>query len=127
MVLITGATSGIGLELAKVFARNNHDLILIARRIGKLEQIKNQIEFEFGVKVRIFSKDLTNKAAPTEIFDELLKENIRVDVFVNNAGYGDYGAFADVDWEKQYNMVELNIQAMMHMTKLFITPMLQQK
>jgi short-subunit dehydrogenase len=126
-VLITGATGGIGYSLAKVFARENYNLVLAARNQEKLNQIKNKLEREHDIKVKTISIDLIKPTAANEIFEELTKDNIIVDILVNNAGYGDYGLFSEANWERQYNLVQLNIQALMHMTHLFMKPMLQRK
>ena len=92
--LITGASGGIGYELAKLFAKEKSKLVIIARSKGKLENIKNEIENKYDVKVYVLVKDLTKKDSSKEIYDELKENNIDIDILVNNAGFGYYGKFS---------------------------------
>jgi len=103
--LITGASGGIGYELAKVFAKNKHDLILVARSTDKLNQIQHELSGEYGVNVVSLTHDLSDNAAPQTLFDQLQEQNRTVDVLVNNAGFGDNTAFATSDWAKQNSML----------------------
>lgn len=121
--LITGASGGIGHELAKIFAREGYNLVLVARSENKLIDLQKKLEKQYRVSVEIIVKDLSVKDAPADIYRTLSEANKHIDVLVNNAGFGDYGEFAEVDWNKQYSMVQLNIVALMHMTKLFLQPM----
>ena len=95
-VLITGASSGIGLELAKLFAADKSDLVLVARNHGALEKLAEELRRDYGVDVLVEPNDLANAAAPQAIFDGLTAKGISVDVVVNNAGFGSLGAFADL-------------------------------
>src|SRR5258708_7878576 len=95
--LITGASTGIGYELAKVFAENGHDLVLVARGTARLEKVAAECESLGQIKSQVLVKDLSMPGAPVEIYDQLMRDNVRVDVLVNNAGFGTYGPFATID------------------------------
>lgn len=123
--LITGASSGIGLEFAHIFAKNGHDLVLIARSEDKLTELAKKIESSYSVKVKVLPKDLSDKNAPQEIFDELQRENIEVEYLVNNAGFGGYGRFYETDWKKEEAMIQVNITALAELSKLFVKQMVK--
>ena len=123
--LITGASAGIGLELARVFAREGHDLVLVARNEAKLRQLADELTEKFKVSVRVLVKDLGLPRAPDEIFMELQGAGLRVDVLVNNAGFGSYGFFSETDLDHELQMIQLNITALTHLTKLFLKEMLK--
>ncbi len=118
--LITGASSGIGLELARLFAADDSNLVLVARREDRLRALAHELKSEFGVDVFILPKDLSEKNAPKEIFDALQKENIQIDVVVNNAGFGTRGAVAEIDTDTQIDMIQVNVVALTHLTRLFL-------
>ena len=96
--LVTGASSGIGYELAKLFAKDGKNLVVVARSQDKLEELKEEIEKKYGTSVKVLTKDLSDSKAPQEIFSELESEDINVDVLVNNAGFTVYGMFSETDW-----------------------------
>ena len=121
--LITGASSGIGLALAEVFASNQYSLILVARSEAKLQDLSQELSSEYGIQATVFSHDLTDKDAPQRLFDQVQQNNLSVDVLVNNAGYGDYGEFVSSDWEKLQGMILLNVLATTHLTRLFLPAM----
>lgn len=123
-VLITGASAGIGYELAHIFAQNKYDLVAAARREDRLIELKTKIEESHGVKVIPVTKDLSLAEAPKEIYEELKNQNTRVDVLVNNAGFGLQGAFKDTDPDAELNMVDLNIRTLTELTKLFLRDMI---
>lgn len=125
--LITGASIGIGRELAKLFAQNSHNLVLIARNAARLQEVAADLEKQFGVTAKAFPLDLTSSAAPQFLFDQLRRENIEIDVLVNNAGYGKLGAFAEIPYVESAGQIHLNITALTHLTKLFLAPMLERK
>ena len=124
-VLITGASTGIGAELAKRFAEGGFDLILVARNRDKLEQLAEEAGRRFGVSVRVVVKDLSEPAACGELIRELEEAGIEVHVLVNNAGIGVYGPFAETDWEREREMIRLNIEALTRLTKAFLPGMLR--
>lgn len=122
-VLITGASKGIGRELAIVFAKQGYELILVARSRELLEDLGKRLKKKYGTDVTVIEKDLAEKEAPEEIFQEL--KGREIEVLVNNAGFGDYKEFAHSEWEKQYVMIQLNVTALMHMTRLFLPSMVE--
>lgn len=125
--LITGGSGGIGLELAKVFARNGFDIVLVARSRDTLEAAAGQLEGQHDVKVHVFAADLRRREAPEAILDFLTNENISVEVLVNNAGFGLRGEFADTDVTRELEMIQVNIAALTHLTKLFLPQMIKRK
>ena len=118
--MITGASSGIGLELAELFAQQGHDLVLVARSEQKLEQLAMQYAIQYKVYTRVIAKDLARPESPEEIFRELQQEGVVVDVLVNNAGFGNYGHFKETDLQKELDMMHVNMVALTHLTKLFL-------
>lgn len=125
--LITGASSGIGYELAKVFAKNKTNLVLVARSEKKLREIAEELTKAHGIKVEVISKDVSILTSAKEIYDAVRQKSIRVDFLVNNAGFGDFGFFTDTKWEKELEMINLNITALTALTKLFVKDMVTQK
>ena len=123
--LITGSSNGIGLELARIHAEKGDNLVLVARSKDKLERLKEELEQKHNVGVYTIGKDLFNKDAAREVYDELIKQNISIDYLINNAGLGDFGLFAESDWNKQEKMINLNITALTHFTRLFLPEMLR--
>ncbi len=119
-VLVTGASSGIGMGLAKHFAADGSDLVLVARREDRLNELAEELKGEHGIEVHVLPKDLTKKTAPKEIFTHLNKEKIQVDVVVNNAGFGNKGHIADLDTDLQLDMIQVNLVALTHLTRLFL-------
>jgi len=122
--LITGASGGIGLALANTFAKNGYGLVLIARNQQKLDAVKNDLESKYKVRVKTLAKDLGQREAAQEIFNQLNSENIEIDTLVNNAGFAEYGEFASVPSDKQLAMVNLNIYTLTALTSLFLPSML---
>lgn len=125
--LITGASAGIGAALAKVFAAHDHDLVLVARRRDALEALAGQLEGKHGVKATVIVDDLGDPEAPDRIFAAVRDAGIQVDVLVNNAGFGLGGEFSETPIERESAMVQVNITALLHLTKLFIAPMLKRR
>lgn len=112
------------MELAKVFARHGHPLVLVARSTEKLGLLARELESRFKVVPLIISLDLSVAGAPAELFRQLQQRNIEVDYLVNNAGFGHYGFFGETDWEKEDQMIRLNVMALTDLTKLFLQPMI---
>jgi short-subunit dehydrogenase len=123
--LITGASSGIGYELAKLFAKDRYDLVLVARSAGKLTQFVDELQREFGITAKAVPLDLTVASAPQSLFDQLQRDGIAVDILVNNAGYGVLGEFAKVSPEDNSGQIQLNITALTNLTRLFLGPMIE--
>ena len=118
--LITGASSGIGLELARLFAADHYRLVLVARNRAALQQIGEELQARHGIEVRISPKDLAHPSSPIELYQELQETGIAVDVLVNNAGFGGSGPFLQTDWHHEAEMIQVNIVALTHLTKLFL-------
>ena len=121
--LITGASGGIGYELAKLFARDHHNLVLVARSADKLAQIASELQTQ-GVSVKTVALDLAEPLAPKFLFDQLQREGIAVDILVNNAGFGALGKFAQMPDDQIFGQINLNITALTQLTKLFLPTML---
>lgn len=119
-VLITGASSGIGMGLAKLFAADGSDLVLVARREDRLNELAEELKSEHGIEVHVLPKDLSKKTSPKEIFNQLKKEKIEIDVLVNNAGFGSRGTVSELDTDLQVDMVQVNAAALTHLTSLFL-------
>jgi short-subunit dehydrogenase len=122
--LITGASSGIGLELAKLFARDDYNLVLVARRREQLEALGEDLSKQYGIRFRAIAADLADPAAPAKIVRELAAASVAVDIVVNNAGFGELGPFATIDLETERRMIEVNVTALTVLTKLFLPGML---
>jgi uncharacterized protein len=125
-VLITGASSGIGWELAKLFAADGSRVVLVARRIERLEALAAEIRGNGG-EAEPFGCDLLDAGAPQKLFADLAARNIDVDVLVNNAGFGGAGKIASLPLERQLGMIQLNIAALTQLTRLFAPPMLARR
>ena len=127
IALITGASSGIGLELAKLFARESHDLALVARSYDTLKHIAENLQQTYGVQVKCYAKDLSVSSAPEEIFEVLQCEGGNVDVLVNNAGFGWRGEFTKMDSADALEMIQVNITSLTQLTRLFLPGMIERK
>lgn len=117
--LITGASSGIGLELARIHASHGSDLILVARSTTKLTNLKEELETAFGISVLNIPKDLSIPDSAQEVYDLVAEKEIEVEILINNAGFGDFGLYHETSWEKEEMMINLNILALSQLTKLF--------
>jgi len=127
IALITGASGGIGYELAKLMSKECDTLILVARNGERLNEVKKELERASPVMLKTFQANLASEEAVEEIYRELENSHIAVDILINNAGFGDYGFFVDTDWKKASDMIAVNISAVTHMTKLFAKGMIERK
>ena len=127
IALITGASSGIGLELAKLFARESHDLALVARSHDKLRIIAEDLQHTYGVQVKFYAKDLSVSSAPEELFEILQSEGGNIDVLVNNAGFGWRGEFAQMELTDALEMIQVNITTLTHLTRLVLPGMIDRR
>ncbi len=118
---------GIGLEFAHIFARNGHDLFLVARSADKLKNLSEELSAKYSVKAHYLPVDLSVEHGVETVFDEISKLGLTVDILVNNAGFGKFGLFAENDWAKEQQMISLNMGALTHLTKLFLPGMLARK
>lgn len=124
--LITGASSGIGLDLAQLMAPD-FDLIVTARNQNELEKIARDLEAAHGNRVHVIPADLTLPEAPQQMFAEIVRRGLQVDILINNAGFGLYGPFADSDAKASLGMVEVNIAALTTLTRLALPGMIERK
>lgn len=126
-VLITGASAGIGLELARIFAQHKSNLILVARREDTLKSLAGELSSKHKVDCRVLAADLADPTAPTTIFEYASKEGMNVDVVVNNAGFGANGKFAELPAQTQLNILQVNITALVHLSRLFLPSMIERR
>lgn len=120
VALITGASSGIGAEFARIHAEKGGDLVIVARGRDKLVQIKAELEEKHRVEVLVIAKDLSDPSAAQEIFDEVKAQGIEVENLINNAGFGGLGKFHERDWIRDLSMIQLNVIALTELTRLFL-------
>jgi short-subunit dehydrogenase len=125
--LITGASGGIGEDLARLFAADGHNLVLVARSRDKLARLSEELSGKHSVTARVVVSDLARAEAPQEIFDELQRDGVHVDALINNAGFGSYGLFAETDLRRELELLQVNVVALTHLTKLFLPAMLERR
>jgi uncharacterized protein len=125
-VLITGASGGIGYEMAKLFARDHHNLVLVARSADKLAQVAKELQ-AYGVTVKTIALDLAAPPAPKFLFDQIQREGITIDILINNAGFGAFGNFAQMPEQEILGQIDLNIRALTELTRLFLPPMIARR
>lgn len=121
--LVTGATMGIGYELTKLFAKDGYDLVIVARSEAELMQMAVDLNLEYGVNVTPIAKDLFEPNAGEELYNEVIAKGITVNVLVNDAGQGVYGKFAETDLQAELDIIQLNVSALVVLTKLFLKDM----
>ena len=126
-VLITGASSGIGRELARQFGGDGADLVLIARSEDRLRELAGELTAEYGVTVEVVPADLSRPGSPDQIVETLAQRNIDVDVLVNNAGFGAHGPVAGIGVQRQLEMIEVNVAALTRLTALLLPGMLERR
>lgn len=123
--LITGASAGIGAELAKLFAKDKHDVVLVARRLDRLDTLAEELRKQHGIRAETISADLMDAAAPKAIADEVARRGLAIDFLVNNAGFGLAGAFHTNDAAKEAGMIAVNIAALTMLTHAFLPAMVK--
>ena len=123
--LVTGASSGIGAEFARQLAAKQNNLVLIARSEDKLKELAEQLQSKHGIQTYAITQDLTEPQAGATIFEKIEHQGLRIDLLVNNAGFGDYGQFSDRPLEKQLGMIQLNVNVLVELTGLFLPAMKQ--
>ncbi len=121
--ILTGATSGIGYELAKLFAKDGYNLVIVARHQDELDRTASDLKQQYGVEVVTLAKDLFKREAPVEVYDEVKARGIQIDVLVNNAGQGQYGEFVNTDLNRELDIIQLNTGAYVVLTKKFLQDM----
>ena len=120
VALITGASAGLGREMAEIHAERGGDLVIVARREDKLLQLKADLESTHKVEVKVIVKDLTEPTAPQEVYQAVKEDGIEVDLLINNAGFGGRGKFHERDWQSDLAMIQLNVIALTELTRLFL-------
>ena len=125
--LITGASSGIGKELARIHASKGGNVVLVARRGAELESLRTELEDKYRVDVSIFQQDLTKESAAKNVYEFCKEKNIEIEYLMNNAGFGGHGKFVDRPLEKDVEMIHLNIQALVELSHLFLQDMKKRK
>ena len=126
-VLITGASSGIGLELAKCFAADKSNFVLVARRTEAMEKLAAELRETHQIQVYVVTADLARPESAQRVFNELTHANITVDVLVNNAGFGLHGCFEELPLKRQLEIIQVNIAALVELTGLFLPGMIRRK
>ncbi len=126
-VLITGATSGIGLALAEKFAKNNYPLVLVARNTEKLKQLSRKFIQEYKVDVHTISQDLASGQAAYTIFEAVKNKCITLEILINNAGFNEVGNFTVTDLKKEIGLIKVHIASVIELTKLFLPELIQNK
>ena len=121
--LVTGATSGIGLELAKLFAKDGYDLVIVSRDADDLKNIAKDLKKDASITITTIAKDLFEPSAAEELYNEVQAKGIQVDILVNDAGQGVYGKFAETDLQEELDIIQLNISSLVVLTKLFLKDM----
>lgn len=126
--LITGASAGLGRDYARLFAADGHDVVLVARRRERLEELAREIGGgQSGVQAHVLPLDLSDRAAPRRCADELRARGLAIDFLVNNAGLGTNGPFADADVAKQLEMIQVNVTSLVELTRLLLPDMIARK
>lgn len=124
--IITGASSGIGYELANLFAKDKHNLILVARNNERLQNIKDELKV-MNIDIKILSLDLSNMDDCDKLIRFVEENKMKIDTLVNNAGIGSFGDFKDVEWNTEEKLIDINIKAVTKLTKYFLPKMVEQK
>ncbi len=125
--LITGASSGIGAALARIFARNGYSLVVVARGEAALQTLAGELRQAHGIAVTVLPKDLAQASAPAELAAEIAARGLQIDVLVNNAGFATYGAFAELDLQAELDMMQVNMVTLTHLTKLLLPGMIARR
>jgi len=125
--LVTGASNGIGLEFAKILAANKYDLVLIARNKLKLDELKEYLYLTYGVQVYVIACDLSKPGTCGYVYEQIKRNDLDIDVLINNAGIGDWGFFVDSNLDKQKQMLQLNIMALTDLARLLLPGMIKRR
>jgi short-subunit dehydrogenase len=123
VALVTGASSGIGLELSRVLAREGHDVVLVARREPELRALADELSSRYGADATVIAADLSLPDGAHHVYDAVTAAGLQIDVLVNNAGFGGHGRFSDTDAAEEQRMLAVNVVALTELTKLFLPAM----
>lgn len=124
--LITGASMGIGYELAKLFAKDKRNLILISRNILKLQDVKNELS-KFNIDIKILALDLKNSEDIQDLFNYIEANKLNINILINNAGIGTFGDFNNIEWKSEEALIDINIKALTKLTKYFLPKVVKEK
>jgi uncharacterized protein len=125
--LITGASAGIGVALAEELAAGGTHLLLTARRLDRLQEVAKNLSEKYGIQTQVFAADLARREAPQQIYDFTREKGLRIDLLINNAGFGQYGEVHQVETQRLLDMVEVNCTAVVHLTRLFLPDMVARR
>jgi uncharacterized protein len=125
--LITGASAGIGWELAKQLAAGGAHLVLTARRADRLQQLASELAGKHGIQVEVFTADLTRPEASKQIYDFTTNKKIEIELLVNNAGFGAFGYIHEIPAERMLDMIQVNCSAVVHLTRLYVAGMVERR
>jgi uncharacterized protein len=125
--LITGASAGLGAELARLFARDKHDVILVARRQDRLDALAAELTEKHGIAAHVVPEDLASRGAAERIAAAVRSFGVRVDFLVNNAGFGTSGVFAELDTARELEEIQVNVTALVHLTRIFLPEMIARR
>lgn len=125
--LVTGASSGLGVDFAKELAARGANLILVARRVERMEELAGKLRSEHRVEVEAWPADLGDRKAPDALLERARSAGRAVDLLVNNAGFGVFGNYLEIPWEREHAMLELDVVTLAHLTKLFVTEMVKRR
>ncbi len=124
--LVTGASSGLGVDFARELAALGCNLILVARRKDRLEQVQAELCDRFKVSAKIMPVDLSSREGSQQLYDQVKAAGIDIEVLVNNAGFGIFGKFHEIDWQREQEVLQINIMTLTHLTRLFVADMVKQ-
>ena len=125
--LVTGASSGLGVDFARELAHRGANIVLVARREDRLKQLQGELQGQYGIKAMAVALDLGDPQAPQMLYDHLKAQKTPIDILVNNAGFGLFGMELEIPWEKTRQMLTLDIVALTHLTKLFARDMVARR
>ncbi len=123
--LVTGASSGLGADFARELAKHGANLILVARNGDALTEVADELQQQHDIHVDCLPMDLSQEDAPASLHQRVAEMERQVDILVNNAGFGLHGHFLDIEWAQERAMLQLNIVALVHLTRLFAADMVQ--
>jgi len=127
IALVTGASAGLGTELARCFAKDGHDLVLVARRKDRLLALARELESAHGIKAHVVAADLAVQGAGANVFAEVTAKGLEIEYLVNNAGLGSSGAFVELPPERELEQIQVNVVALAQLTRLFLPKMVARK
>src|SRR5947207_6811870 len=125
--LITGASAGLGLEYAKLFAADGVDVVLVARRRDRLEALAKELEGKHRVRAHVIAADLGSADGPGRVLEDLRRIGLEVSILLNNAGFGTSGAFAEIDADRELEMIQVNVVSLVSLTRALLPPMIARK